>query len=192
MLDMGPYYLTALVSLLGPVARVTGSTRMTYSERTITSQPKYGQKIAVEVPTHWAGVLDFASGPIGMIMTSFDVWGANLPRIEVYGTAGTLLVPDPNTFGGPIKILRKGEKDWHEVPLVYGYAENSRGLGVADMADAVRSKRPHRAAGSLMFHVLDVMEGIFDAAAGGSHYEVASTCERPDPLPLGLADGEVS
>jgi predicted dehydrogenase len=192
MLDMGPYYLTALVSLLGPVSRVTGSARMTYRERTITSEPKYGQKISVEVPTHWAGVLDFASGPIGMIMTSFDVWGANLPRIEVYGTAGTLLAPDPNTFGGPIRILRKGDKEWREVPLAYGYEENNRGLGVADMADAVRNDRPHRASGALMFHVLDVMEGIYDAAIGGAHYEVASSCERPDPLPLDLTEGKIS
>lgn len=191
MLDMGPYYLTALVTMLGPVARVAGSTQTTYAERTITSEPKRGQKIAVEVPTHVAGVLDFASGAVGMILTSFDVWGTHLPSIEVYGTAGSLLVPDPNGFGGPIQILRKNETDWHEVPLAFGYAENSRGLGVADMADAIAKGRPHRASGELMYHVLDVMEGLHDASTAGRSYLVSSACERPAPLPLGLADGEI-
>ena len=191
MLDMGPYYLTALVTLLGPIARVTGSAKATYDERTITSEPKYGQKIKVEVPTHVAGVLDFASGAVGMILTTFDVWGAHLPWIEVYGTTGSLSVPDPNTFGGPILLLRKNEKEWHEVPLAFGYAENSRGLGVADMADAIATGRPHRASGELMYHVLDVMEGLHDASESGRAYVVASSCERPAPLPLGLADGEI-
>ena len=104
MFDMGPYYLTALVNLVGPVKRVTGSARITFPERTITSQPKFGTKIEVEVPTHIAGVLDFANGAVGTIITSFDVWGGQLPRIEIYGTEGTLSVPDPNTFGGPIRI----------------------------------------------------------------------------------------
>jgi predicted dehydrogenase len=191
MLDMGPYYLTALVNLLGPIARVSGSAKSAYDERTITSEPKKGQKIKVEVPTTVAGVLDFAGGAVGMVLMTFDVWGAHLPRIEVYGTAGSLSVPDPNTFGGPIEVLRKNEKEWREVPLAYGYAENSRGLGVSDMADAVGRKRQHRASGELMYHVLDVMEGLHDASASGRHYSVASTCERPAPLPLGLADGEI-
>jgi predicted dehydrogenase len=192
MLDMGPYYLTALVTLLGPIARVTGSARATYDERTITSEPRHGQKIKVEVPTHVAGVLDFASGAVGMILTTFDVWGANLPRIEVYGTAGSLSVPDPNTFGGPIQVLRKNEKEWREVPLAFGYAENSRGLGVSDMADAIAAARPHRAAGELMYHVLDAMEGLHDASSSGRHVQLASACERPAPLPLGLTDGEIA
>ncbi|HEU5369624.1 MAG TPA: Gfo/Idh/MocA family oxidoreductase, partial [Ktedonobacterales bacterium] len=102
MLDMGPYYLTALVALLGPIRRVTGSARITFPERTIASAARYGQTINVETPTHIAGVLDFASGVIGTIITSFDVWSSRLPRIEIYGTRGSLGVPDPNTFGGPV------------------------------------------------------------------------------------------
>jgi predicted dehydrogenase len=191
MLDMGPYYLTALVTLLGPIARIAGSAQTTYPERTITSEPKRGGKITVEVPTHVAGVLDFASGAVGMILTSFDVWGTHLPAIEIYGTAGSLLVPDPNTFGGPIQLLRKNEKDWSGVPLAFGYAENSRGVGVADMADAIAKGRPHRAAGEVMYHVLDVMEGLHDASAAGKYFMVTSSCERPAPLPPGLADGEI-
>jgi predicted dehydrogenase len=187
MLDMGPYYLTALVALMGPVRRVTGSTAATFPHRTITSEPKYGKTIEVEVPTHAVGVLDFAAGGIATIMTTFDVWAAELPRIEVYGTLGTLSVPDPNTFGGPVRIWLNGE--WSDVPLSHGYAENSRGLGLADMAYALRSGRSHRANGRMAYHVLDVMESVEDASRSGKHVDVESTCEKPAPLPLGLLPG---
>ncbi len=86
---------------------MTGSTRITFPERTITSEKKYGKKVEVEVPTHVAGVLDFASGVIGNIITSFDVWAAQLPFVEIYGTEGSLSLPDPNTFGGPVKVRRR-------------------------------------------------------------------------------------
>jgi predicted dehydrogenase len=191
MFDMGPYYLTALVNLIGPVRRVTGSARITTPERTITSEPKYGTTIRVNTPTHVAGLLDFASGAVGTIITSFDVWGANLPRIEIYGTEGTLSVPDPNTFGGPVRLNRARRPEWEDVPLAYSYAENSRGLGVADMAAAIRSGRPHRASGALAYHILDLMHAFHDASRTGAHIDVASTCDRPAPLPLGLAPGEV-
>ncbi|MGI6706597.1 MAG: Gfo/Idh/MocA family protein [Clostridia bacterium] len=189
MFDMGPYYLTALIALMGPVKRVTGSARITFPERTITSAPKYGTKITVDVPTHVAGVMDFANGAIGTIITSFDVWSAQLPRIEIYGTEGTISVPDPNTFGGPVYVRRAGASEWSEIPLTHGYAENSRGIGVADMAYAIRSGRPHRANGGLAYHVLDIMHGFHDASDSGSHYELASTCEQPAPLPLNLPKG---
>ena len=191
MFDMGPYYLTALVNLVGPVRRVTGSTRITFPERTITSQPKHGTKIQVDVPTNVVGVLDFQNGSIGTIITTFDVWGAQLPRIEIYGSEGSLSVPDPNTFGGPVRVLRAGSREWNDVPLTYGYAENSRGLGVADMASALCSGRPHRANGDLTYHVLDIMHAIHDASRLGKHIELESTCERPASLPLGLPEGAV-
>ena len=182
MMDMGPYYLTALVSLMGPVRRVTGFSRASYPERLITSQPKHGQRIAVEVSTHVAGSLEFESGALGTIVMSFDVWGAQLPRIEVYGSAGSLSVPDPNGFGGPVRILEQGADEWKDVPLMFGYEENSRGLGVADMADALLSGRAPRAGGELLYHVLDVMEGFEDAARSGCHYQTDSRCSRPEPL----------
>ena len=187
MLDMGPYYVTALVNLLGPVARLTGATRITRSERTITSEPLYGEKIEVEVPTHLAGVLEFESGPIGTIVTSFDVWHHELPRIEIYGTEGSLSVPDPNSFGGPVKLRRAGAETWTEMPLSHGYEEQSRGLGVADMVYALRSGRPHRASGELTFHVLDVMLSIEESSETGRHINLKSSCTRPAPLPLDLA-----
>ena len=185
---MGPYYLTALVSLMGPVRRVTGSTRITFPERIITSQPKYGKHVEVEVPTHVTGVLDFASGAIATIVTSFDVWSAEVPRIEIYGTRGTLSVPDPNGFGGPVRVCTAGG-EWCEVPLTHGYARNSRSIGVADMAYGLRSGRPHRASGEMAYHVLDIMHAVHDAAQSGQHVLLSSTCQRPAALPLGLMPG---
>lgn len=190
MFDMGPYYLTALIAMLGPICRVTGSTRISYPERTITSQPKFGQTVRVETPTHVAGVMDFHSGVIGTIITSFDAFGgAQVPRIEIYGSQGTLSVPDPNTFGGPIRVKRHDHKDWSEIPLMHGYSENSRGLGVLDMAYAVKNRRANRAGGELAYHVLEAMHGFHDAADDGKHYIMKSSCERPAPMPLGLVHG---
>jgi predicted dehydrogenase len=191
LFDMGPYYLTALVTLLGPVVRVAGSTRTNFPERIITSDPQRIRKVKVEVPTHVAGILEFASGAVGMIMTSFDVWSARLSAIEIYGTEGSLSVPDPNSFGGPVAVQRMRDEQWREVPLAFEYAKDARGLGVADMADAVAKGRPHRASGDLMYHVLEVMEAIHDASAAGRSIEIKSTCERSAPLPLGLADGDI-
>ncbi len=182
MFDMGPYYLTALVSLLGPIARVTGSAHATFPRRTIFSQPKSGATIDVEVPTHIAGILDFANGAIATIVTSFDVWSANVPRIEIYGSEGTLSAPDPNTFGGPVLVRRGRAPEWEEVPLGHGYTENSRGLGLSDMAAAIHENRPHRASGDLAFHVLDVMEGIHDASRDGRHYMPESSVDSPSAL----------
>jgi len=191
MFDMGPYYLTALVSLMGPIRRVTGSTRITFPERTITSQPKYGIKIKVDAPTHIVGVMDFANGAVGTILTSFDVWGAQLPRIEIYGAEGSLSVPDPNGFGGPVSILRAGSREWKEVPLTHGYTDQSRSIGVADMAKAIKTGRPHRANGEMAYHVLDLMHAFHDASNKGRHIELKSTCTRPAPLPMGLRNGEL-
>ncbi|MCA1723865.1 MAG: Gfo/Idh/MocA family oxidoreductase [Thermomicrobia bacterium] len=190
MFDMGPYYLTALVSLLGPVRRVTGAARITTPERTITSAPKQGTIIHVNTPTHVVGVMEFASGAIGTIITSFDVWGHTLPPIEIYGTEGSLRVPDPNTFGGPVRLNRARQQEWEELPLTHGHTENSRGLGVADMAAAIRAGQPHRANGALAYHVLDLMHAIHDASRTGTHIDIESSCDRPAPLPLGLAPGE--
>ena len=181
MFDMGPYYLTALISLLGPIRRVTGSAQMSFPERLITSQPLSGKTIVVETPTHIAGVLDFAGGAVGTIITSFDVWAHNLPPVEVHGTEGSLSVPDPNMFDGTVKLYREGK--WADVPLTHGYAENSRGIGVADMAYAIQENRPHRASGELTFHILEAMHGFLDASEQGRHYLMESPGVRPEALP---------
>ncbi len=189
--DMGPYYLTALVSLLGPVERVTGSARMSFPERTITSEPKRGEKIKVEVATHVTAVLDFASGAVGTLIASYDIWAAHLPPIEIYGSEGTLGVPDPNAFGGPVTLKRSSDEDWAEQPLTHAHAGPSRAIGLADQARAMRSGRPHRASGELAYHVLDIMHAILEASETGRHVRLESTCERPEPFPPGMAEGEI-
>lgn len=182
MFDMGPYYLTALVSLLGPVKRVSGSARKSFETRTITSNPLKGTVINVDVPTHIAGVMDFANGAVGTIITSFDVYSHTLPCIEIYGSEGSLRVPDPNTFGGPVYISRLAEGTWKEIPLAKNYADNSRGLGITDMAEAIEERRPHRASAEMTYHVLDIMHGFHDASTTGLYYKVKSSFEQPAPL----------
>lgn len=182
MFDMGPYYLTALINLMGPVKRVTASTQMAFAERTITSKERYGQTITVEVPTHVAGIMDFASNAVGTIITSFDTWSHHLPLIEIYGTEGSLSVPDPNTFGGKVQVKRWDDKDWRDVKLTHS-DEVGRGIGVADMAHALRTGQPHRASGELAYHVLDIMESFHDSSAQGKHIELTSTVQQPAALP---------
>ena len=191
MFDMGPYYLTALVALLGPVKRVTGSTRISVPQRTITSEKKFGQKIDVEVPTHVSGVMDFAGGAIGTITTSFDVWAANVPFIEIFGTEGSLSVPDPNAFGGVPRIRQMEAAEWSDLPLTHAYPEDSRGIGPADMAAAISADRPHRASGELSYHVLDIMHAFHDASDRECHIQLESTCERPAALTAGSPGGEL-
>ena len=190
MFDMGPYYLTALTTLLGPVKRLSGAAGILIPERIITSQPHYGEKIIVETPDHVAGTLEFASGAIGTIITTFATWNSRLPRIEIYGTEGTLGVPDPNSLAGPVYLCRAGQREWEEVPLTHGHTDGrvQWGIGVADMAHALLSGRPHRATGEQAYHVLDLMQGFLDAAREGRYYTPVSTMERPAPLPLGLPE----
>ncbi len=190
LLDMGPYYLTALVTLLGPVVRVTGSTKASFPERLVTNEEQYGTYIPVEVPTHVAGVVDFASGAVGTLIVSFDVWGSHLPFIEIYGSEGSLSVPDPNGFGGPVLIRRLGAEDWSSVPLTHSDAVR-RGIGLADMVTGIRHNRPHRANAELAFHVLDVLLSFEEASKKGRHIQIRSTYARPKPLPMGLLLGRL-
>ena len=189
MFDMGPYYLTALVNLLGPVKRVTGSVRVTFPERTISNNsPRHGEKIPVETPTHLSAVLDFESGSVATMITSFDVWSHSLPKLEIYGSEGSLSVPDPNTFRGPVRARRAGAEDWSEIPLTHS-DQVSRGIGVADMAYALVYDRPHRVSGELAHHVLDVVQAVEEASNADRHVAIESRCKRPAALPMGLALG---
>ena len=182
LFDMGPYYLTALISLLGPVRRVTGSTRVTFPERTIRSGPRAGERIKVDVPTHLAAVLDFASGLIATLVTSFDVWSSQVPKLEIYGSKGSLGLPDPNTFGGPVRMRPAGSVIWRDVPVTRPYTKNSRGLGLADLAAGLRGGAAHRASGEMAYHVLEVMHAVETASREGRHVAIASTCDRPEPM----------
>ncbi|WP_411036536.1 Gfo/Idh/MocA family protein [Shinella sp. BYT-45] len=191
ILDMGPYYITGLVNLLGPVAEVAAFATALRKERVITSEPRNGERIPVEVATHVAGVMAFENGAVVQIGMSFDVAGHRHLPIEVYGTDGTLVVPDPNRFGGPVELLRKGG-DFQPVAVDQPYADgNYRSLGVADMAHAIRSGRPHRASGALALHVLEVMEAFQRAAETGRTIRITTRVDRPPPLSESLADGRL-
>jgi len=190
MFDMGPYYLTDLVQLLGPVNGVTGYANKSFDRRTITSQPLAGKVMEVGIPTHLVGALEFVNGAVISLVMSFDVWAHRLPQLEIYGTEGSLFLPDPNGFGGPVKLQRAGE-ELQEMPLTHGFTENSRGIGLADMVQAMRSGRDHRCNERLAFHVLDVMQSFHESAAMGRRVELVSCCERPAMLPTGLPTGKL-
>jgi predicted dehydrogenase len=182
MLDMGPYYVTALLHLLGPVKRVCGSVKASFARRTITSQPKAGNVVEVETPTHITGEMDFVSGITAHITTTFDVYGTAVPPITIFGTEGTMLVPDPNTFGGEIRVKRAGT-DFEKVELTHGHPENSRGIGVLDMAYAIRQgKRYHRASGDLALHALEVMTAFERSSNEGRHILMETSPERPGAM----------
>ncbi|MCX6992905.1 MAG: Gfo/Idh/MocA family oxidoreductase [Kiritimatiellaeota bacterium] len=191
MFDMGPYYLTALVAALGPVRRVAGSATVPMPERLAKLPDKTERMMMVETPTTIMGVMEFACGASGMIITSVDIYHHTLPMIEIYGTEGTLKLPDPNTFDGPVFVKRLGAKQASEIPLTHGYAMQSRGLGIADMAYAICSGRAHRACGEQAFHVLDIMHSFHESSETGKYSVLTSTTRKPAPLPLGLEHGHL-
>ena len=200
MLDVGPYYITQLVNLLGPVARVAAQATMGSATRTISSDPLKGSIIQVEVPTTINGVLSFANGASVTITTSWDVWKHRRVPFEIYGTEGSMLVPDPNFFGGePALTLRDG--DWMPLDIsAYPFGKPNRStsdgkqvadyriIGLLDMAAAVRNNRPHRASGELAMHVLEVLCAFERSSSEVRHVMIETSCERPEPLPPG--DGE--
>ncbi len=189
MFDMGPYYITALLNLLGPIRRVSGSTRISFPTRTITSQPNSGKIIEVETSTHITGTMDFANGAIGHITTSFDVIGNDMPSIVIYGSEGTLVVPDPNGFGGEPMIKRRGENSFSPVALTHGFTENSRGLGVLDMAYAIRTGSSVRASGELAKHALEVMHAFEQSSVSEKHIQLSANFDRPEAMgPTQYAD----
>jgi predicted dehydrogenase len=191
MFDMGPYYLTALFNLFGPVRRLGGMASVAVPDRTITSQPLAGTKIRVETPDHVCGTMEFESGPVGSIVQSFATHHPTYEQahpITVYGTEGTMKVPDPNTFDGTVFLRRGGDAEWTKMPptFVEGYG---RSVGLADMAHAIRAGRPHRASGELAFAVLDAMQGFFDSSDNGRVHTPAFTFERPAPMPMSPLEG---
>ena len=190
LFDMGPYYLTALVYLMGPVARVAGSARMTFPERIATSEALMGQALPVEVNTHIAGTLEFENGAIATVITSFDIWEHHLPCTEIHGTDGSIGVPNPNRFDGEVTVVEGGSREWVDIPLTHT-TNIGRGAGVADLAYAIQSGRPHRASGDLALHVLDIMQALEESSEQGRHIEIKSRLDQPLALPFGLADGEL-
>ncbi|CAM3929375.1 Gfo/Idh/MocA family protein [Lederbergia lenta] len=180
LFDMGPYYITSLIQLLGPIESITATAKKGFEKRLITSKPKYGTEINVETPTHIAGNLQFLNGALATMVMSFDVFGGHhLPNIEIYGSEGTIRVPDPNYFDGYVQLSRKDNPEWKEVPHSHPYADSGRGLGVAELAHAIRDKRQNRANGKIGYHVLESMYGFLLSSKEKKVYTMESTCERP-------------
>jgi len=191
MLDMGPYYVTDLVNLLGPVERVIGVATRPQAERSVLSEPLKGTRVPVRVATHVTGVLRFVAGAVVSATMSFDVVSHKHVPLEIYGESGSLIVPDPNGFGGAVE-LAAFDSTWREIPNPRPYADaNYRGLGLADMAQAIRGGRPHRAGGALALHALEVMEAFQASSDAGRAIDIASRPQRPAPMPASLALGEL-
>lgn len=213
LLDIGPYYITALLSLLGPAKSCSAMTQRAFDKRVIESEPKKGEVIDVEVDTHITGTIRFANGAVATLIASFDVWDSELPRIEIYGTKGTLCVQDinpysgPNLFGGKV-LLRNADNyrwksydyegmdlPWLEVPVAHrfnseSHAENSRGIGLVDMAYAIAHGRAERASGAMALHSVELMEGMLESAAHETFYQLETAFERPDMFPEDFPDSE--
>ena len=183
LLDMGPYYLTCLINLLGPVSHVAGMQSKPRQTRTIGSGPRVGQSFDVAVPTHISALLHFAGGAQITLTTSFDVWKHGHNHIELYGSKGSMILSDPNQFQGDIRVSDRGE-DWVSLPQSHAYGQgNHRILGLADMAHAITEGRPHRAGLDLALHVLEVMAAIGLAATTGVQQDTVHLCNRPAALP---------
>lgn len=185
-LDMGPYYIAALVNLLGPVASVYASARIGSTVRPVSTPDRRVESIDVTIPTHASATLDFASGAIGTVLASFDVWDHQLPFIELYGSKGTLSVPDPNNYDDTVKVRLHGEPAWRELaPVIDGFTDGVledllplRGPGVADLAGALDGE-PFRTSAGFALHVLEVLDAIANGTDGV--HTLTTTCERPAP-----------
>lgn len=200
LLDLGPYYLAAMVFCLGPIGRVAGLGRKREASRMIENGPRHGQMMPVEVDTHCLSLIEFENGVTGQMMVSFDVWESETPRLEIYGSEGTLCIPDPdpgdgaNIFQGQVWVRTRNTARWTmrprpNAPVDWQVAENThglnldaRGVGLADLAMAVREGREPRASGTLGLHLCEVMEGMLQSPRLGRFVEIESTCARPPML----------
>ena len=192
--DMGGYYLHGLINLLGPVSRVTGfsRTRHPVERHRNPRHPRYGEQFPFDTPNMMAGALEFEQGSYATFMAVSEGYGET-PRLEIYGTKGILVCGDPNSFGSPVQLGRiNPEGDAakrYDVPFTHGYAMNSRGIGVADMAWAISNNRPHRCSAELGMHAFEIVCGITVSGESGAVYEMTTRCERPAALPAGFVSG---
>lgn len=204
LFDMGPYYLTALINLLGGISQVYGYAQTSYPERLITSAPHYGEIIKVTTPTHIESILTFDSGVHVSLLTSFDIYDSRQTNIEIYGTKGTLYVPDPNHFGGNVMVKdgdagEKGAVQFFDgennkmvdYPLEFDYDTDFRCLGLDDIAVAIETGRPGRTTFRQTFHVLEAMTGILQSAKTGMPYVMTSHFEREAPMDPALPHGKL-
>ena len=192
LFDMGPYYITALVRMIGGVKSVFAYADKSFATRTITSEPQKGKVIPVNVDTHITALLKFENGCVATIIMSFDVWKHNLPHIEIYGTKGSLSVPDPNGFGGSVKVATIENRTFTEVPLVSAFSENCRGLGLSETALAISENRINNASGKLGLHVLEIMDKIIESSKQGKELFLESVLPKGIPLKWNVDKKEFS
>ncbi|MEN5075860.1 Gfo/Idh/MocA family oxidoreductase [Isoptericola cucumis] len=187
LLDMGPYYLTSLVQILGPVAWVQGAASRSRDERTIATGPRAGERVPVEVATHVTGVLGHTSGALSTVTVSFDAAGSHARPIEVHGTDGSLVVPDPNTFDGDVELCRRGARSWEVLPPSAGFEAAGRGVGLLEMVGAAGlgdAPASPRAGGDVGLHVMEVMSGLLGSADDGRRAAMTTTPALPPLVPL--------
>ena len=194
VLDMGPYYITNLVQLLGPVRAVSAMAAASFATRTIGSGPRMGEEVPVSTPTNIHAILEFQSGALVTLGASWDVWAHGHAPMEIYGAEGSLYAPDPNFFGGTVTLsgpegIAEELTPWDH-PFGQPNSEDSRGTpranyrtaGLAEMAAALAEGRPHRTGPDLALHVIDVMTAILASAKARAWVETSTTCARPAAL----------
>ncbi len=188
LFDMGPYYFTALAFLLGPATRVTAISQISLPERVATCEEQYGLRIKVETPTHYGGLIEFECGALITAMFSFDAMGRTThPHMEIYGSKGTLICPNPNNFDDPVLLKTTTDEEWQNIEHTHNHF-SGRGIGLADMAHAIQENRPHRANGHLAYHILDIMQGFDESSQNRQPMEIQSACLKPEPMPSDFSD----
>ena len=205
---MAPYYLSALVSLLGPVESVCAFSAKPQETRHVYVGSQAGTEVPAEVPTHYSAVLRMKCGAVVNLNVSFDVYRSNLPMLEIYGDGGTLAYPDPNFGGGTPKVYRKEQytdtvyqqtpeaqarrEAFRDLPELFTRVKDySRGIGVLDLARAIETRRKSRTGGEMVIHITEAIEGLISSAENGTVYRMRTTCERPAPLKPGCAVDEI-
>jgi predicted dehydrogenase len=183
LLDMGPYYISAIVALLGPVRRVAGFASSHRPERHVRVGPRAGEAFPVGTPTHTAAAMELAGGITANLVASFDATDRYVCDFFVYGTDGDLSLPDPNAFEGPLRI-RRARGDWEDLTYASRGACEARGIGLADMAEAIAAGGEHRATGQLGLHVVDVARSILRSSDEGRTASIGTDAVRPARLPV--------
>jgi len=189
--DVGIYYITALLSILGPVKRVTGMITQDVNREMIHCRPKdacFGEKYTFVPETVMTGSIQFESGVLGSLHFNSECIFPEKPALMICGTDGILTLADPNCFGGQVTVRAKGTMEELPLPNYFGFNENSRGVGTAEMAWAIRQNRPNRCSKEMAVHALELLQGIVTSDREGRHYTMETTFERPAPLPRGYLD----
>ncbi len=206
--DMAPYYLSAIVGLLGPIESIAAYNTCGLEKRRIYVGPRAGSDLRAEVPTHYTAIMRLASGVLVNLNVSYDIYRSNLPMFEIYGDGGTLAYPDPNFGGGAPKVYRKEQftdpvyrdtqeakdrsRTFYELPELFPRPKDySRGIGVLDLAKAIETGGKNRANGELIVHITEAIEGLMISSESGAFYRMTTTCERPEPIMPGGAPDEI-